>query len=356
MLRRVAITADFRHATWGPRRASGKLYASAPFLSQPWRDRHARRCSACVGLVADDYNSLSLRCRTTTTTRTGSAPRRSPSRSARADACLAELVEAAGGSIRSWRRHRRRRSRADAGRAGPLPLAELLGGGVAHAGTETVRPRHPRARREPDRPRRCRASTCSPRARGGSAPTPGCARCSAESRGLTSPRGSPGRRPRRWSRGAVKSFASSPGPPPPTSGARPGFEGDLLARWSTASDAPISGESYPDALGRLWAALAVHARDILISAAPGWGGCVDWAASAQLARTAPRVTRGRRTRSARCSPWASSRRHCEAGSNGGWADVQTWYSPTSLRCTGKTGSAKCRVCQGGAVDHAEEAP
>ena len=54
------------------------------------------------------------------------------------------------------------------------------------------------------------------------------------------------------------------------------FDGDLGALGLTASDARISGESYPDALGRLWAALnTVHAGDILISAAPGWE-LVDW--------------------------------------------------------------------------------
>ena len=164
MLRRVAIAANFRHATWGPDELFyGELYTSRPVPCKPTMARPGTRdeYSACVGreLVADDlYDFLlySLPDNDYHSHRFG--PEAQPESIARADACLAELVEAAGGLDSFLDEHAvivvadHAQTRVER----PLPLAELLGEEWRVLEPERLPSPARRARRQPDRPRRWR--------------------------------------------------------------------------------------------------------------------------------------------------------------------------------------------------------
>ena len=58
---------------------------------------------------------------------------------------------------------------------------------------------------------------------------------------------------------------------------RTGTSGATARCWgSNAARGALTSDDYPDALGRLWAALtAPHAGDVVVSLAEGWE-CVDW--------------------------------------------------------------------------------
>ncbi|MFL5869829.1 MAG: alkaline phosphatase family protein, partial [Solirubrobacterales bacterium] len=281
MLRRVALAASFRHATWGPDELFyGELYSSRRVPCKPTLARPGTRdaYSACVGrelakhdlydfllfsLPDNDYHSHRF------------GPDAQLESIARADASFAELVEAGGGPRRfldenavilmadhaqSWVEH-------------PLPLAELLA-----ADWRVLEP---------------------------NAGDPGRAEIavspSARAAGVYFLQG--GERAREMQAGVRRRLGEIDGidlfawldegsAVVERAGAqlrfRPGsaerdlrgtgweLHGDRGVLELARRDGRLASDAYPDALSRLWSALqAPHAGEILISAAPGYE-FVDW--------------------------------------------------------------------------------
>ena len=137
LLRRVAVAATFRHATWGPDELFyGELYSSRRVPCKPTLARPGTRdeYSACCGreLVEHDlYDFLlySLPDNDYHSHRHG--PDRQPDSINRADAALAELVEACGGLDRFLAEHALilMADHAQTHVEHPLPLADRLGEG-----------------------------------------------------------------------------------------------------------------------------------------------------------------------------------------------------------------------------------
>jgi hypothetical protein len=297
LLRRVALAASFRHATWGPDELFyGELYSSRRVPCRPTLARPGTRdaYSACVGreLEAEDlYDFLlfSLPDNDYHSHRFG--PEAQPDAIARADAAFAELVEAGGGIDEFLETHAvivvadHAQTRVEH----PLPLAEALAGEWRVLEPNAARPESAEL-------------AVSPIARAGGVYVLGEGK-----RGARTHRAVTSRLAGLEGVDLIGWLADADGAPlerPP--GARPepaeavvqrgGSElrfrpGDSIAdlrgrRWDVDGDPSVLeaetrdgvlvSEGYPDALSRLWSALgAPHAGDVLISAASGYE-LVDW--------------------------------------------------------------------------------
>ena len=299
LLRRVALAASFRHATWGPDELFyGELYSSRKVPCKPTLARPGTRdeYSACVGreLVAEDlYDFLlfSLPDNDYHSHKLGPdaqiesiAPRRRRVRRARRRRRRHRRVP------RRARRDPRRRPRADRGRARRCRWPRRSARSFASSSRTPPSPSGPRSRsaRSPAPP----ASTSSARRRARPPSTPSVRARLAETDGvdlhawLADDSGEP-------------VIRAEPGPPPPSEvvverrgatlrfkprrlGPRPSrtapgsSSGDLEALAGEVDGGPFESADYPDALGRLWSALtAPHAPDIAVSAAAGYE-LVDW--------------------------------------------------------------------------------
>lgn len=298
MLRRVAVAASFRHAVWGPDELFyGELYASRRVPCPPTRARPGTRdpYSACVGreLAREelyDFLLFSLPDNDHHSHRFG--PMATADSIARADDCLGELVAAWGGIDRFCDEHAvivcadHAQAEVDA----PLRLIDGL----------AERWRILRPSESPDGEAEIAVSPCA---------RAGAVYVLADDR-----------RGRRIHGGArellggldgvdlVAWLADGDGEPlirseprPATDAAeavvdrggrqlrfRPGtsvrdrrgagwdLDGDLGALDARAADGTFASDAYPDALGRLWGALAApNSGDLLISLTEGYE-CVDW--------------------------------------------------------------------------------
>ncbi len=193
LLRRVALAATFRHATWGPDELFyGELYTSrrvpcTPTLARPGtRDEY----SACCGrelaendlydfllysLPDNDYHSHKF------------GPEAQSESIVHADAAFAELVDAGGGLDRFLERNAviLVADHAQTEVTHDLPLASTTGRRLAGAAAERERPRHRRARGLPELARRRRV--CARRWPAGPPPARGRSRAASRAR-----RGRPG--------------------------------------------------------------------------------------------------------------------------------------------------------------------
>ena len=293
LLRRVALAATFRHATWGPDELFyGELYSSRRVPCKPTLARPGTRddYSACCGreLIANDlYDFLlySLPDNDYHSHRFG--PEAQSESIVRADAAFAELVDAGGGLERFLAEHAvilRRRPRPDRGRASRFrwPRSSARAGGCCSRTSPTrASPSLPSARaRAPaavyvlsEGPRAARLHAAvreqlaglagvdlttwleldgSPVLRGGAdGPPPAGAEAVVERDGRTTAlpaRGRGQRPPRRPSGGSTAIPRRSP---------------------ASLGAGRFDSETYPNALARLWSALtAPHAGEILLSADP----------------------------------------------------------------------------------------
>ncbi len=296
LLRRVALAASFRHATWGPDELFyGELYSSRaagckPTLARPGtRDEY----SACVGreLVEKDlYDFLLFSLPDNDHYSHKYGPESQIESIVRADAAFGELADAAGGLDEFLERNAviLLADHAQTRVEHPLPLADALG-----SQWRVLEPN--------DAPGQA-ALAVSPIARAGAV--------YVLAEGRRAARIHAGVRRRLPSIDGVDLFAwlssgegashqRNDGPPPSgleavveRAGAelrfRPGsdlvdrrgcgwdLEGDLGALEAEVRDGRFDSAEYPDALSRLWSALrAPHAGDILVSASPGYE-LVDW--------------------------------------------------------------------------------
>jgi hypothetical protein len=297
LLRRVAVAASFRHATWGPDELFyGELYASRkvdckPTLARPGtRDQY----SACAAreLVAEDlYDFLLFSLPDNDYHSHKFGPEAQLESIARADDAFAELVEAYGGLDAFLADHAviLLADHAQTEVTEPLALGEILGTEWRVLEPNAVRPE-------------LAELAVSPVARAAGIYVLGegkrAARRHAEVRATLA--GLDGV-------DIVASLATADGEPVvraaagPVVGAqavverdgaelrfRPGagvrdrrgvgweVEGDLAALAATVEGGRFASEEYPDALARLWSALnAPQAGEILVSAAPGYE-LVDW--------------------------------------------------------------------------------
>ena len=296
LLRRVALAASFRHATWGPDELFyGELYSSRRVPCKPTLARPGTRdeYSACVGrelaeqdlydfllfsLPDNDYHSHKV------------GPDGQPDSIALADGALAELADAAGGLERFLDTHAvilladHAQSPVDR----PLPLAEELGSEWRVLEPNMIDPERAELAVSPI------ARAAGVYVLGGDRHTihAGVRERLAELEGvdlfawLADERGDPVER-------------VNAGPPRSAAEAvverggdelrfRPGGElrdrrggewqvsGDLAVLEATIDDGVIASERYPDPLARVWSALqAPHAPDLIISASPGFE-LVDW--------------------------------------------------------------------------------
>jgi predicted AlkP superfamily pyrophosphatase or phosphodiesterase len=297
LLRRVALAASFRHATWGPDELFyGELYSSRKVPCKPTLARPGTRddYSACVGrelaeqdlydfllfsLPDNDYHSHKL------------GPEAQIDSIARADASLAELVDANGGLDAFLDTHAviLMADHAQTRVERPLPLAELLGADWRVLEPNTTDPEQaelavsPTARaagvyvlRDDRRGAEAHAAirdrlvglegvdlTAWLAVEGGSplirssgfVPDPAEAVVVREGRELRFRPGSshPDLRSRSWD-----------------------VDGDLGALGLELRDGRLASDAYPDGLGRLWSALcAPHAPELLVSAADAYE-LVDW--------------------------------------------------------------------------------
>ncbi|MGH2951799.1 MAG: alkaline phosphatase family protein, partial [Solirubrobacterales bacterium] len=296
LLRRVAVAASFRHATWGPDELFyGELYASRrvdckPTLARPGtRDEY----SACVGreLIEQDlYDFLlfSLPDNDYHSHRFG--PDAQLESIARADASLAELVEAGGGIDRFLDEHAVIvvADHAQTEVTEPLALADALGAEWRVLAPNAGQPERAELAVSPtsraagvylllDERRATRAHSA---VRSALRSLPGA--------GLTAWLAAGGGAPAGRAEGApeaVEAVVESDGAElrfrPGSAladqrGAGWDVDGDLAAVAAEIADGRVTSERYPDPLGRLWSALtAPHSGDILVSAAPGYE-FVDW--------------------------------------------------------------------------------
>jgi hypothetical protein len=300
VLRRVALAATFRHATWGPDELFyGELYSSRRVPCRPTLARPGTRdeYSACCGreLVAEDlYDFLlfSLPDNDYHSHRFG--PEAQKESILRADAAFAELVDAAGGLTAFLDRHAviLVADHAQTEVTEPVPLAEALG--------------HDRRVAQPNETEATAAelAVCpSSRAAGiyllGAGDRVGREHAAVAER----LRELAGIDLFAWLEldGAPLWRSDADGPPPAAAtavverdgavlrfrpgtkladrrGARWDLEGDPAALAATVADGWFDSVNYPDALSRLWSALcAPHAPELWISATPGhefvdWGG------------------------------------------------------------------------------------
>ena len=300
LLRRVAVAASFRHATWGPDELFyGELYASRRVPCKPTLARPGTRdpYSACVGreLVEEDlYDFLlySLPDNDYHSHRFG--PEAQLESIARADDCFGDLADAAGGLDSFLERNAvilladHAQSRVE----WPLPLAEALG--------EEWRVLEPNA----SRPEQAELAV-SPTARAagvyvlleGARYGRAHARVRERTRGiegvdlvawLVGSDGDPAQRETRSTGFAGEVAEAAVEHAGRELRFRPGsqvvdgrgrhwdLDGDPRTLGAEVQDGRLRSDLYPDALGRLWSALAApHAPDVLVSASPGYE-LVDW--------------------------------------------------------------------------------
>ncbi|HEY8001817.1 MAG: alkaline phosphatase family protein [Vicinamibacteria bacterium] len=298
LLRRVALAATFRHATWGPDELFyGELYTSRRVPCKPTLARPGTRdeYSACCGreLVAGDlYDFLLFSLPDNDYHSHKFGPEAQAESIVRADAAFAELVEAAGGLERFLAGHAVIvvADHAQTAVEHPLPLAETLG-----SDWRVLQPNQ-------SEPEAAELAVC---------PSSRAAGIYVLSDGRAAERAHAGVRERLRELDGVDLFAwleldgapvqrhGADGPPPAAAEAvierggaslrfRPGSElrdrrgtgwaltGDPGALAGAVADGRFDSATYPDALARLWAALvAPHAGEILISAEPGYE-FVDW--------------------------------------------------------------------------------
>jgi hypothetical protein len=299
LLRRVAVAASFRHATWGPDELFyGELYSSRRVPCKPTLARPGTRdeYSACVGreLAAEglyDFLLFSLPDNDYHSHKFG--PEAQLGSIARADDALGELVAAAGGLDTFLDEHAviLMADHAQTRVEHPLALADAL--------AERWRVLEPNALH----PEQAELAV-SPIARAGGVYVLSEGRRAARTHKAVRERlgGLAGVDVVAWlhDRDGSPVVRGDAGPPTPAEAVvvragrelrfGPGgqvrdrrgrgwdTEGDLAALGATVTDGVIASDEYPDALGRLWAALnAPHAGDVLISASPGhelvdWGG------------------------------------------------------------------------------------
>ncbi|MGH2987712.1 MAG: alkaline phosphatase family protein [Solirubrobacterales bacterium] len=280
LLRRVALAATFRHATWGPDELFyGELYSSRAVDCKPTLARPGTRdeYSACVGreLVANDlYDFLLFSLPDNDHHSHKFGPEAQIESIARADAAFAEIADAGGGldefladnAVILLADHAQTRVER------PLPLAEALG--------SAWRVLEPNADAEPAE------LAVSPIARAAAVYVLGEGRRAARTHGRV--------RARLREIEGVDLFAWLDGEEAaierdgselrfrPGAGAvdRRGvgwdLEGDPATLRGEIRDGRFDSAAYPDALSRLWSALrAPYAGDVLISASPGYE-LVDW--------------------------------------------------------------------------------
>jgi hypothetical protein len=275
LLRRVALAATFRHATWGPDELFyGELYSSRkvpcrPTLARPGtRDEYSACCGRelvendlfdflLFGLPDNDYHSHKF------------GPDGQPDSIIRADAAFAELVDAAGGLDRFLAGHAVIvvADHAQTPVEHPLDLMAALG-----SDWRILQPNQ-------TDPERAELAVC---------PTSRAAGDYVLAAGSAAERTHAGVRDRLAALDGIDLFAwleadGSPlfrgagdGPSPPGAGASVDRRG---AGWEIDGEPDVlDAESYPNGLARLWSALtAPHAAEILISADAGyeftdWGG------------------------------------------------------------------------------------
>jgi hypothetical protein len=281
LLRRVALAASFRHATWGPDELFyGELYTSRRVPCKPTLARPGTRdaYSACVGrelaehdlydfllfsLPDNDYHSHRF------------GPDAQLESIVRADASFAELVEAGGGLRRflaenavilladhaqSWVDH-------------PLPLAELLGADWRVLEPNASDPERAELAVSPcaraagiyvlqagDRARECHATV---RRRLAEIEGVDLFAWLADGRAVVERAGTR----LRFRPGSTHRDLRGVGWD---------LDGDPAVLELEPRNGRLASEAYPDPLSRLWSALrAPHAGEILISAAPGYE-FVDW--------------------------------------------------------------------------------
>ncbi len=280
LLRRVAIAASFRHATWGPDELFyGELYASQPVDCKPTLARPGTRdeYSACAGrelaerdlydfllfsLPDNDHHSHKL------------GPEAQIESIARADAAFAELVEAAGG-LREFLADHAVILVADHAQTRvehPLPLIEALA-----ADWRVLGPNEPVERAE---------LAVSPIARAGAVYV-----LAGGDRGVRI-HGAVRERLEELDGVELYAWLEDDDAVVRRDGRelrfRPGHEvadlrgnswtlnGDLETLAAELRDGRLVSDDYPNPLERLWSALqAPHAGDLLISAAAGYE-LVDW--------------------------------------------------------------------------------
>lgn len=298
LLRRVAVAATFRHATWGPDELFyGELYSSRRVPCKPTLARPGTRdeYSACCGreLVENDlYDFLLYSLPDNDYHSHKHGPEGQPDSIALADAALAELVDACGGLDRFLADHAVivMADHAQTDVEHELPLAATLG--------ERWRVLQPNQRD----PEAAELAVC-PSSRAAAVYVLDQGRRGQSIHGAVRDelRELEGIDLVTWLErdGEPLVRGDLAGPPPAGCAAvvaradaelrfRPGdairdrrgrgweIAGDRAALLAGGSDGRFDSEEYPDALGRLWSALtAPYAGELLISLSPGYE-CVDW--------------------------------------------------------------------------------
>ena len=297
LLRRVALAASFRHATWGPDELFyGELYSSRRMPCRPTLARPGTRdeYSACVGRELEaqdlyDFLLFSLPDNDYHSHRHG--PEAQPEAIAHADAALAELADACGGIDEFLDSHAviLLADHAQTRVEHPLPLAEALASEWRVLEPNSARPDRAELAVSPSA-RAAGVYVLGDGRKGGRAHDRVRSRLEAldgvdlfawlaDSHGAPLDR-EPGRPPQPAEAALRRNGAElrfRPGDAiADRRGARWDVDGDLAALDGELRDGVLAADEFPDALGRLWAALtAPHAGDILISAEPNFE-LVDW--------------------------------------------------------------------------------
>lgn len=299
VMRRVANAANFRHATWGPDELFyGELYSSRRVPCKPTMARPGIRdpYSACVAreLVESrlyDFLLFSLPDNDHHSHRFG--PEAQGESIARADRCFGELVAAAGGLDRFLDEHAvilvadHSQSRVESA----LPLVEVLGHGWRVLQPSASRKEVAELAVSPiaraggiyllTEGRRARRAHAGVRERLGDLEGVDLVAWLAGPDGAPLERNPAGPEGLEHAEAIVERGGSALRFRPGSQlldrvGTRWDLEGDRSTLGLLLRDGRIESGRYPDALGRLWSALAApNAGDILVSAALGYE-LVDW--------------------------------------------------------------------------------
>lgn len=298
MARRAAEAVNFRHAVWAPDEFFyGDLYASRPTecgsaLIRPGdRDQYAA-CAAAELIAADAFDFLLLSLPDNDFHSHRAGPAGQIQSIARADRCFAQVVDAAGGVDSFCNRYALilTSDHAQVPVRKPLPLIERLG-----AEWSVLQP-------NADDPESAEIAV-SPTSRAAAVyllhPDPTHSRLHSRLRGrvmdiegvdliawLVDADGQPVVRSSvgfptdaveaRVERDGRELRFSPGGEVSDRRGAMWNLQGDPATLDAELADSTFDSHGYPDALSRLWSALASpHAGDLLISAAPGYE-FVDW--------------------------------------------------------------------------------